>query len=105
MGKPAPETSLDLNEATDDGVLGNAVASAGPYAYNLCLAPDRLSHQHLITQFFTIQMPFLTPNQQCQTTEGNILLLILYFTVDANDAMQCTSSEAYEEAQKHGVAA
>jgi len=27
-------------------------------------------HQHLITQFFTGQMLFLTPNQQCQSTEG-----------------------------------
>jgi len=34
------KTSLDLNEARDDGVLGQ-VASAGPYANNLHLAPDR----------------------------------------------------------------
>ena len=27
-----------------------AVASAGPYANNLHLAPDRQPHQHLITQ-------------------------------------------------------
>jgi len=32
------ETSLDFNEAKDDGV---AVASAGPYANYLHLAPDR----------------------------------------------------------------
>jgi len=35
------KTSLDLNEAGDDGVLGMAVASAGPYARNLHLAADR----------------------------------------------------------------
>jgi len=37
------ETSLDLNEARDDGVLGwkLAGASAGPCAKNLHLAPDR----------------------------------------------------------------
>jgi len=36
------KTSLDLNEARDDGVLGcDAVASAGPYANKLHLAPDR----------------------------------------------------------------
>jgi len=29
----------------------DAVASAGPYAKNLHLAPDRKPHQHLITQF------------------------------------------------------
>jgi len=34
------ETSVDLNEATDDGVL-DALALAGPYANNLHLAPDR----------------------------------------------------------------
>jgi len=33
-------TSLDLNEARDVG-FWDAVASAGPYANNLHLAPDR----------------------------------------------------------------
>ena len=32
-------TNLDLNEATDDGVLGCSGIS-GPYANNLHLAPD-----------------------------------------------------------------
>jgi len=31
--------------------FGDAVASAGPYANNLHLVPDRQPHQHLITQF------------------------------------------------------
>ena len=30
----------------------DAVASAGPYANNLHLPPDRQQHRHLITQFF-----------------------------------------------------
>ena len=47
-----------------------AVASAGPYA-NLHIAPDKQPCQHPITQFFTERMPFLPPNQQCQSTEGN----------------------------------
>jgi len=34
------KTSLDLNEARDDGIW-DAVTSAGPYANNLHLAPDR----------------------------------------------------------------
>ena len=40
LGKPAPErkTILDFTGATDDGV---AVASAGPYANHLHLAPYR----------------------------------------------------------------
>jgi len=46
-----------------------AVASAGPYA-SLHLAPDRQPHQHPTTLFFTGRMPFLTPNQQRQSTEG-----------------------------------
>jgi len=59
------KTSLDLNEARDDG----EVASAGPYANNPHLAPDRQPHKHII-QFFTGWMFFLTPNQQCQSTEA-----------------------------------
>jgi len=36
------KTSLDINEARDDGVLGcSGITSAGPYANNLHLAPDR----------------------------------------------------------------
>jgi len=49
----------DLNKAREDGM---AVASAGPYANNLQLAPDRQPHQHLITHFFTGRMLFLMPN-------------------------------------------
>jgi len=45
------------------------VASAGPYA-SLHLTPDRQQHQHPTTQFFTGRMPFLSPNQQRQSTEG-----------------------------------
>ena len=33
--------------------FGDAVASPGPYANNLHLAPDRKPYQHHITQFFT----------------------------------------------------
>jgi len=29
-------------------------------------------HQQTNTQFFTGRMPFLSPNQQCQSTEGKI---------------------------------
>jgi len=35
------KTSLDLKKARDDGVLGMAAASAGPYANNIHLALDR----------------------------------------------------------------
>jgi len=49
-----------------------AVASAGPYANYLDLAADRYPRQHLITQFSTGRMLFMTPSQQCQSTEGNV---------------------------------
>ena len=44
-----------------------AMASAGPYA-SLHLAPDRQPHQHPNHSVFTGRMPFLPPNQQCQST-------------------------------------
>jgi len=44
-----------------------AVASAGPYADNLHLAPDH-------AQFFTGQTLFLTPNPQRQSTEDWVTL-------------------------------
>jgi len=46
-----------------------AVASSGPYA-SLHLAPDRQPCQHPTAQFFTGRMPFLSPNQKRQSTEG-----------------------------------
>jgi len=45
------------------------MASVGPYANHLHLAPDRttpLPHHSV----FTGRMPFLLPNQQHQSTEG-----------------------------------
>jgi len=59
------KTNLDFTEARE----WMAVASAGLYA-NLHLAPDRKPHQHPTTLFCTDWMPFLPPNQQCQSTEG-----------------------------------
>jgi len=50
------------------------VTSAGPYA-SLHLAPDRQPRQHPTTQFFTGRVPFLPPNQQRQSTEGNWIAL------------------------------
>jgi len=37
------------------------------------LQTDSHAMQHPTTQFFTGRMPFLTPNQQSQSTEGNWL--------------------------------
>ena len=46
-----------------------AVASAGLYA-SLHLTPARSPCQYPTTQFFTGRMPYLSPNQQRQSTEG-----------------------------------
>jgi len=56
-GAKRVKNNLDFNEARDDGV---AVASAGPYAYHLHLAPDSTSS----LRFLTGRMLFLTPNGQ-----------------------------------------
>jgi len=52
----------------DDGVT---VASAEPYASYLHFAPEDNHASTLISQIFMGRMPFLTPNQQHQSTEGH----------------------------------
>ena len=52
---------------------GAVVASAGPCASHLHLAPDRQPSKHLFAQFFTGRMLFLPPNHQCQSTEGKTI--------------------------------
>jgi len=55
-------------EATDDGGGGDN------WIYKSCKAPVKSSpptNQHPV--FFTGRMPFLSPNQQCQSTEGKAL--------------------------------
>jgi len=60
-----------------------AVASAGPYV-SLHLAPDRQSLQHPATQFFTGQIPVLSPNQQRQSTEGAITAILVGNNTNSN---------------------
>ena len=59
--------------------FGMATASAGPYAINLHRAPDTAppAPHHSI---FTGRMLFLTPNQQCQSTEGSIIVILYSYT-------------------------
>jgi len=63
------KTSLDLNEARDDGVWGCSGIS-----WTIC--KQSAPHSRQITtptphhSIFTGRMLFLTPNQQCQSTEG-----------------------------------
>jgi len=54
---------VDFNEARDHGV---AMASAGPYAPRSKQITTPVLHHSV----FTGRMPFLTPNQQRQSTEG-----------------------------------
>ena len=67
------KTSLDINEARDDGVLG-----CGGISWTICKQSAPRSRQ-IITptphhSIFTGRMLFLTPNQQCQGTEGTVAL-------------------------------
>ena len=61
------KTDLDFTEAKE------AVASAGPYA-SQHLAPEsrQITMPTPHRSVFTGRMPFLPPNQQCQSTEGKI---------------------------------
>jgi len=64
------KTSLDLNEARDDGVLGYSGIS-----WAICNKQSAPRCRQITTPtphhpIFTGWMLFLTPNQQCQSTEG-----------------------------------
>ena len=61
------KTNLDLLEqeiVSGSGICW-AICKSGPHPRQPC--------QHPTTQFFTGRMPFLPPNQQRQSTEGNCL--------------------------------
>jgi len=49
---------MDFTGARDDGV---AMASAGPYANHLHLAPDREPRQYLTTHFLQVGCPSCDP--------------------------------------------
>ena len=69
------KTSLDLNKARDDGVVGCSGIS-------WTIRKQSVPHSRQITtptphhSIFTGQMLFLMPNQQCQSTEGKLKILI-----------------------------
>jgi len=65
LGQPVPI------EAKDDGGGGNNWTTGA-----IRRAKLQPNHQHQQTniQFFTGRMSFLSPNQQCQSTEGKYLL-------------------------------
>jgi len=66
---PEGKTSLDLNEARDDGVMG---CSGISWTIRKQSAPRsrQITTQTPRHSIFSGQMLFLTPSQQCQSTEG-----------------------------------
>ena len=55
------------------------VVSGNNWSYKTCKAPVKMlppTNQH--PGFLTGQMPFLSPNQQCQSIEGNMFSWIMY---------------------------
>ena len=59
------KTSLDLNEARDDRILGCSGISWAIYRRQITIPTPHHS-------IFTGRMLFLTPSQQCQSTEGTV---------------------------------
>ena len=51
-------------------LLEQEIVSGSGISWAICKSASRLRHNHVSTQFFTDQMPFLLPNQQRQSTEG-----------------------------------
>jgi len=74
------KTSLDLNEATDDVV---SVCSGISWTISKQSAP--LSRQITMPtphhSIFTGRMLFLMPRQQCQSTEGCLMLVVVTITI------------------------
>jgi len=62
-------------------IYGVVVASAGPYANHLHVAPDRYPCEYLTTQVSARRMFFLLPNQQHQSTGGRLWYLHLSLTL------------------------
>ena len=91
---------LDFIGDKDDGGGGDN------YSYKTCKAPNCL-HQQTNIQFFTGWMPILSPNQQCQSTEGKITVTVyccvlrqhtsvqLYEPVECNTDARTTGSQQW----------
>ena len=65
------KTNLDFSKARDSKWQWHQLGYM-----RLHLAPDRQPHQHPTTLFFTGRIPFLPPNQQCQSTERKLYTII-----------------------------
>ena len=56
--------------------FGMAVASTGPYAKQSAPCSRQITTPTPHHSIFTVRMLFLTPNQQCQSTEGKFIVNI-----------------------------
>jgi len=62
-----------LNEARDDGVLGWQWHQLD-HMQTICTSLQTDNHTSTSSLSFAGQMLFLTPNQQCQRTEGTVVI-------------------------------
>ena len=68
------------------------VVSGDIWSYKTCKAPVKMSSPTNQNPVFTGQMPFLSPNQQCQSTEGDggiIIIIMLTITTNRNICKHC----------------
>jgi len=65
------KTSLDLNEARDDGVLGSSGINWTVYKQS-ALRSRQITTSAPHHSIFTDWMLFLTPNQECQSTVRHV---------------------------------
>jgi len=74
LGKPVQDskTSLNLNEARDDGDFGMQWHQLD-HMQTICTSPQTDNHINTSSLNFTGWMLFVTPNQQCQSTEGKAI--------------------------------
>ena len=83
-------------------LLEQEIVSGSGICWAICKsAPHpRQPRQHPTTQFFTGRMPFLAPNQQCQSTEGiNKVVETEWKYLDVNDHWQQLNNIMRETAQ------
>ena len=58
--------------------LGMAVASAGPHANNLHLAPDRQPHQQLIAQFLQVDFFSWCPTNSVKAQKDRYRMMLTH---------------------------
>jgi len=49
------------------------------WSYRRAKLQSNHHHQQTNTQIFTGRMPFLSPNQQCQSTEGKLFMFVINY--------------------------